>query len=125
MRAVRDALAPPSPRGVLVVPAFDEAELLPRFLARQVELAEALGDLGLATRKVGKGAFQLGPGLRVGGLGLRLPERVVGLPADVLLLAAHDALEPALPRWGSDRTVSREPAAQRRGLWRMAPGQRA
>ena len=33
IRAVRDALAPLSPRGVLVVPAFDEAELLPSFLA--------------------------------------------------------------------------------------------
>jgi hypothetical protein len=33
IRAVRDALGPLAPRGVLVVPAFDEAELLPRFLA--------------------------------------------------------------------------------------------
>jgi glycosyltransferase involved in cell wall biosynthesis len=36
--AVRDALAPLAPTGVLIVPAFDEAVLLPRFLASVARL---------------------------------------------------------------------------------------
>lgn len=93
IRAVRDALVPFSPRGVLIVPAFDEEALLPRFL-RSVAALAAEPEVALlihanncrdATAEVAR-RF----GERLTGVGLAVVESVYD-PPNVGLVRAESA----------------------------------
>jgi hypothetical protein len=94
IRAVRNALAPLAPRGVLVVPAFDEAELLPRFFESLAAVEAPAGVVVLihanncrdATADVARG-FRT----RLGGLGPVVVESRYE-PPNVGLVRAESAL---------------------------------